>query len=605
MRVEGNSYTSSNSETTNASRTEAVQYREPSEPVFRSNVGDRNFQTDVLRFSLTQRAEFLPTDAADPQPIALSPHEALDQINQLPVPSLDDPVATRAYQQQRAELADTGLQNAQPPTRADFESLPPRLADMEYQDALTYYNGTVSELEAVSIAANADLQTEPTALLGDSAQRVRDAAERNPQEGAAVLAREIEALNAKYGPEAGGQLIAQLYEDSKNGDFDLTNVLSFAGGDETSGGLGTAGLPEAQREAIGTAVGQAYDSMSPEDRAAFIDDLTATIEHDGFRGNALGGDTARVADIIARGDSSALENDLFDAVTKRMVEIQPKRFGNNGGVDVIALANSAAILAGGAATGTEQAAMFNRIIQSFPEMHPDQLASLMEDPALKDNLGKVFINNSEAIMRGLTNEQGDLIDPNSMDGLRQFFEMTMFSRNGGELREQVMGEAVRLISEFADPTAAPTAGREKTDDARTAGSLIGLVQAAAINQREAIQDDQKSREETTKMFVGMAFAFAPGASEVLGEGSATLLEFAYEQGKEYAQENAQSGLGGLINNLVDGDSLENISEGFKAIRELRFQVSNSLENRGDLYEAFNDGYTLTGVDQLFAEAFDG
>ena len=61
----------------------------------------------------------------------------------------------------------------------------------------------------------------------------------------------------------------------------------------------------------------------------------------------------------------------------------------------------------------------------------------------------------------------------------------------------------------------------------------------------------------------------------------------------------------FISKLNDGESLKNIDEGFKAIRDLRFQVSQSLsgENQAALYNAFNGGYTETGVDQLFAEAF--
>lgn len=533
----------------------------------------------------------------------LTPSEALDEINKVPTPPLNDPAAIQKYNQQRADIADSALATAKPPTRADFNGLPPQVANMEYRDSLNYYNGSVQKLKEVSAARNSNVSGNP---LDESAKKVWDAAQNNPQEGARVLAQEIDALNAKYGPEAGGQLINKLYQDSKDGNYDhyLNNLFSFGGGKESSG-LGSAGLTEAQRNSIGTAIGQAYDKMSPTDRADFVKGLVNQTEMDGFRGNVLNSDSTRVADLIARSGNSQLKNDMVDALTKRMVEIQPKLLGNNGGVDIKALANSAAIIAGSGANGTEQAAMFNKIIKSFPSMNGDQLKSLMDDPTLKDNLSKVFINNSEAIIKGLTNEAGGMLDAKSSDGLRQFFEMTMFSKEPGQLRSQVMNEAVRAISKYADPQASPTNGRSKTDDARTAGSLIGLVQAAAIKQRDSIKADQKSRDETTKMFVGLAFAFAPGASKVLGEGANKGLEFAYGKAVDFAKTHAESGLSSLINKLNDGESLKNIDEGFKAIRDLRFQVSQSLsgENQTELYNAFNGGYTETGVDQLFAQAF--
>ncbi len=605
FKIDGGNYNNKITEAANKPVVKPVTVNKPNPFAFNSKIGENAFQASALKLSLNKLTGDLPTENP-PSPVVLSPYEALNKINELPVPSLNDQAATRVYQQQRAEIADAALQNATPPDRADYDSLPGRLAAMEYQDSLSFYNNSVKSLKDISTAANADLLTSPSAVLDDSAQRVWEAGQNSPQEGAQALAEEINDLNAKYGPKAGEQLITKLYQDSKDGDYehDLNNILTFAGGDETNA-FGQVGLPAAQRDCIGTAIGQAYDKMSPTDRADFVKNLVAETEADSFRGNAIGGDATRIADLIARSDSQTLKNDAVNALTERMVEIQPGRLGNNGGVDIKNLANSAAIIAGSGATGAEQTAMFGTIIKSFPDMNSGQLKSLMDDPALKDNLSEIFINNSAAITKSLTNEAGGLLDSHSSDGLRQFFEMTMFSKNPGALREDVMGEAVKLISRFADPTAAPGFGRTKADDARTAGSLVGLVQAAAINQKDSIQDDQKSREETTSMFVGMAFAFVPGASKVLGEGSGKLLELAYDKGVEFAKSHAESGFTGMINDLTDGDALENIDDGFKAIRDLRFQVSKSLdgEQNSELYQAFNEGYTETGVDQLFVQAF--
>ena len=603
-KVDASNYSPKISETAVQPKAATITEQKPPQTVFNSKIGENNFQAGALKFSLNKSATALPQNPTAPPAAALSPFEALDKIKKLPVPPLNDQAATRTYQQQRAAIADTALKTAAPPTRDDFKVLPPKVASMEYQDSISSYNNTVGELRNISTVANADLKTQPTAVLDDSAKRVWDAGKTDPQDGAKALAKEVDDLNAKYGAEAGGQLINKLNQNPKDGNYDhnLNNILTFAGGREANG-FGQAGLPEAQRNSIGTAIGQAYDKMPPADRADFVKNAVAETEQDGFRGNAIGGDATRTADLISRSDSAALKNDAVNALTKRMGEIKLGLLGNNGGVDIKALANSAAIIAGSGANGAEQTKMFDTIIKSFPDMDGDQFKSLMDDAGLKDNLSKVFINNSEAITKSLTNEAGGLLDSNSSDGLRQFFEMTMFSKNPGALREQTMGEAVKLISKFGDPTTSSIFGRSKTDDARTAGSLVGLVQAAAINQKGAIEDDRKAREETTKMFVGMAFAFVPGASETLGEGSGKLLEFAYDQGVDYAKSHAESGLGDMINNLTDGDSLKNIDDGFKAIRDLRFQVSNSLEKNDALYQAFNDGYTETGVDQLFVKIF--
>ena len=605
FKVDGSSYSNKVSEPIKKPPVQPVPLQKPNQPVFDSKIGENNFRADTLKVSLNKLADVQQSNTAA-KTVKLAPYEALDKINKLPVPSLNDKTATRAYQQQRADIADAALKTATPPKRDDFKGLPGRLAGMEYQDSLSSYNSSIKSLKDVSTAANTDLKTQPTAVLDDSAKRVWDAGKNNPQEGAKALAKEVDNINAKYGAQAGGQLIGKLYQDSKDGNYDhnLNNILTFAGGKETNG-LGQVGLPDAQRNSIGTAIGQAYDKMSFADRADFVKNAVAETEGDSFRGNVLGGDATRIANLISRSDSAALKNDSVNALTKRMGEIQPGFLGNNGGTDIKALANSAAIIAGSGADGAAQTKMFDTIIKSFPDMDGDQFKSLTDDPALKDNLSKVLINNSAAITKSLTNEAGGLLDSHSSDGLRQFFEMAMFSKNPGQLREQMMGEAVKLISKFADPSALSSVGRTKVDDARTAGSLIGLVQAAAINQKGAIQDDQKSRDETTKMFVGMAFAFAPGASKVLGEGSGKLLEFAYGKGVDFAKSHAESGLSGVINNLADGDSLKKIDEGFKAIRDLRFQASKSLDGEKDnaLYQAFNEGYTETGVDQLFIKAF--
>jgi hypothetical protein len=84
-----------------------------------------------------------------------SPSKALEEINTLPKPDPSDAEAVRAYKQKRAEIADNAIQNAQPPEREDFKGLSPRVADMEYRDALAEYNRQIDELKKISAEARA------------------------------------------------------------------------------------------------------------------------------------------------------------------------------------------------------------------------------------------------------------------------------------------------------------------------------------------------------------------------------------------------------------------------------------------------------------------
>ena len=615
-----------------------------------SKLGEIKFKANQIKFDLTNKLTAnAPSNTAAPQ--ATTPYEAVEKIKKLPVPPLNDQAATRTYQQQRADIADTALKTAIPPARDQFKGLPPKLASMEYQDSLRSYNDSVSTLKSVSAAANADLKAQPTAVLDDSAKRVWDAGKYDPHAGAAALAKEVNDLNAKYGPEAGGQLVGKLYQDSKgsNYDKDLNNILTFAGGKEANR-LAPVGLPEAQRNSIGTAVGQAYDKMSPADRGDFVKGLVVQAENDGFRSSqALGGDPARVGDLLARSGSEALKGDAAKAMIARMNEITPKIFGNNGNADVNALSTNAAAIAAGsdnaalkretfdalvtrmnvednskvdvktlannasaivasAAPGAEQTKMFNTLIKNFGAMDDDTIAPLMQDAALKDNLSKAFINNSEAIMKGLTggNENtGYLNSPEAKDGLQKFFEMTVFAGNPGQLNQDTMAAAIKTLSRFGDPTALPTAGRTKAADATTAGSLVAVIQNAALAQKDAIEADQENRKEKIELIVGTASAFLPGASKILGEGASELLQTAFDEGKDKLLENAQDGVDSSLQALIDKKPLENIETLAADLRKIHYSNRNALNGSPDLADHYSLGYASEAADSLINRELGG
>lgn len=89
----------------------------------------------------TKKPNELPLDAP------LAPYAALERIKQIPVPDPADAAALDQYIQQTQTIAEASLGQAQPPNRDNYKGLPPKLAQMEYQDALQYYNSAVSELK--------------------------------------------------------------------------------------------------------------------------------------------------------------------------------------------------------------------------------------------------------------------------------------------------------------------------------------------------------------------------------------------------------------------------------------------------------------------------
>jgi hypothetical protein len=309
-----------------------------------------------------------------------------------------------------------------------------------------------------------------------------------------------------------------------------------------------------------------------------------------------------IADLIAAGSNNDLKKDMVASLVKSGSDIGSGWFGNNGGVDIKNLYNSAAIIAG-SGDKASQVEMFNTITSSFPALADDkkQLNTIFEDKTFKDKMSQIFLNNSKDILNSITADNGRFKDSKSLDGLVKFFEMSLFSKNPSDFRDAVKGELIKDISQLANGTSGN--GRTSTAQSYMAGSLLGALQSAAINQKDSIKDDQKSREETAKFFVGIGFAFVPGADKVLGEGAEKALEVAYDKAKDFAKDHAESGLSGFINKMLDGDALKNINTLFNELRDLKFKIASGLSER--LADAFGNGYTETGVDQLFQKAFGG
>lgn len=118
---------------------------------------------------------------------------ALDAINNLLRPNPNDSQAVSEYKTERRTLAENAIENLVAPRRSDFSNLPPGIANVEYQDALTFYNSQLAELNQIAEEAerNPDRIITPSEALqeigelpypaADDAETVREFNERRAQ----------------------------------------------------------------------------------------------------------------------------------------------------------------------------------------------------------------------------------------------------------------------------------------------------------------------------------------------------------------------------------------------------------------------------------------
>jgi len=84
-----------------------------------------------------------------------SPSKALEEINNLPKPDLNDKAAVKAYKEQRKQIADNAVKNSQPPRIEDYRNsgLNGATASYEYREAKSYYDSQISQLKKISAEA--------------------------------------------------------------------------------------------------------------------------------------------------------------------------------------------------------------------------------------------------------------------------------------------------------------------------------------------------------------------------------------------------------------------------------------------------------------------
>jgi hypothetical protein len=229
-------------------------------------------------------------------------------------------------------------------------------------------------------------------------------------------------------------------------------------------------------------------------------------------------------------------------------------------------------------------ALQNKIFSAVTKGLDNQTAfdNFKSNTTFKDELSKLFIRNGEDILRSQAPD-GAFQDVEFVSGMTKFFELTLFSPNGGELRNDLMESVIRTMGNVGDASKNPPLsqseyerlhnGWSQQDHVEVMGGLLGMVWQAADNQKTYIQNeimqDEARKKEMVGLFVGMAFSFIPGAGDVFGkiagEGASFLqqipdkvISFTWGQGTDQLKDGSQDFLLSLLKGMTNRDALTNV-----------------------------------------------
>lgn len=526
---------------------------------------------------------------------------AIEQIAKLPEPDRTSPSAILSYNNQRAQIAENALKYAVPPNRETYfnSGLNGATASFEYNEARSHYESSVSRLEDYVALKGASSFLTPQ---GENA--VRQSVEKLSGELAnnlgasddfnAKVSAEIKSLNLQYGTEASAKMMAELYKKHPE---DLFISLRLA--DK---------MTDSDKKVIGAALGNSYAYLSAEEKAQFSKMAAEVTVADSFTTNVNFGNGETLAELLKNSPNTEMKTAVVSEMMKLAATIKPKRFGDNGGVDVQALFKSAALIAD-SAPASERAAMLQNIIETLPEIN---LPSLIKDNETKDLLSKLFMNSGTEFLHRIAPD-GAISSQRLRDGLIKFTELTLFSEGVNAERANLMAYMVNLTKDVGDAAVQPAisqsayenshGGWSQQDHVEIMSTLMAITWKGAQNQTEAIKADEQQQKETVQMFTGLAFSFVPGAGKVLGEiggEGAVFLEQIAGKVRDFAWDKAkgaaQSGVEGQINKLLSGDSLSNIDSMMSSLRDTVLSLNASLPNGEtgelDLRSKFQAAFTF-------------
>ncbi len=224
------------------------------------------------------------------------------------------------------------------------------------------------------------------------------------------------------------------------------------------------------------------------------------------------------------------------------------------------------------------------------------------NPTFKDQLSKLFINNGADILKSQAPD-GAFQNADFITGMTKFFELTLFSPKGGELRDELMSSVIKTMGNVGDASKNPPLsqseyenlhnGWSQQDHTEVMGGLLGMVWQAAENQKEFIQNDimqdAARKKEMVGFFVGMAFSFVPGAGDVMGkiagEGASFLqqipdkiINFAWGQGTSQLESGAQDYLLNLLKGSSNSDALANVDVLTDRFKDIIVATNAALPN---------------------------
>jgi hypothetical protein len=225
-----------------------------------------------------------------------------------------------------------------------------------------------------------------------------------------------------------------------------------------------------------------------------------------------------------------------------------------------------------------------------------------DNPDFKDTLSKLFMRNGTDILKSQAPD-GAFQDSDFITGMSKFFELTLFSPNGGKLRGDLMASVVKTMGDVGDASKNPPLsqsdyeklhnGWSQQDHVEVMGGLLGMVWQAAANQKSYIQNDimqdAAKKKEMVGFFVGMAFSFVPGAGDVFGkiagEGASFLekipdkiVDFAWDKTKDQLKDGSQDFLLDLLKGASNSDALANVDMLADKFKEVIVATNAALPN---------------------------
>jgi hypothetical protein len=256
----------------------------------------------------------------------------------------------------------------------------------------------------------------------------------------------------------------------------------------------------------------------------------------------------------------------------------------------------------------------NRIFSStsIALSNGDVFDKFKDDPDFKDCLSELFIQNGKDIL-AMQAPDGAYENKDFIEGMTKFFEMALFSEDGGKLRSKLMQSVVETMADVGDAFKSPPMSESDYADAHNGwsqfdhveimGGLMGMVYQAAANQKESIQSDITRREETAAMFIGMAFSFVPGAGDIIGkiagEGASfleklpdKLIETAWNKGKDVLSDSLLGAISGLNGEEALG-SIDKLLEQFgDVVVATNAALPNGEQGELDLRSAFQSAFSF-------------